>query len=77
MPEVKALHDGTDETGGPDHPGSGWAQDLRNLDLSLQSFHSTEGLFVSEVKKLADEMAEQNHLMMFAPHLRESKEKWK
>ncbi|CAK8985407.1 [F-actin]-monooxygenase MICAL2 (Molecule interacting with CasL protein 2) (MICAL-2) (mMical2) [Durusdinium trenchii] len=37
---VKALHDGTDETGGPDHPGSGW------------------------VKKLADEMAEQNHLMM-------------
>ncbi|CAK8986003.1 unnamed protein product [Durusdinium trenchii] len=38
--KVKALHDGTDETGGPDHPGSGW------------------------VKKLADEMAEQNHLMM-------------
>jgi len=37
---VKALHEGTIETGGDDKPGSVW------------------------VKKLADEMAEQNHLMM-------------
>lgn len=37
---VKALHEGTIETGGDDKPGSEW------------------------VKKLAGEMAEQNHLMM-------------
>lgn len=37
---VKALHEGTIETGGDDKPGSEW------------------------VKKLAGEMAEQNHLMI-------------